>query len=143
MFLYKPNRTLLHIEDGAAVIEVSYVNQSIVLDFNATVVLTLEMAGTNDWKSFALTFRTTVVSLNSATSSNSIGISPKDFIENFSAVVIGSSFSGFLQDIIVYDSPLEDFNVPDSSAFLPQCYCQSPSSNSGQQCSEGDKSTQR
>lgn len=121
----------------------SVINQDIVLDFNDTVLLTLEMAGTNIWKSFALTLRLTEVSLVSATTSISTGISPKDFIGNFSTVIIGRGFSGVLQDIIVYDSPLEDFNVPESSTFLPQCYCQSPSSNSGQQCSEGDKSTLR
>lgn len=138
-------RTLLHIEDGIRAIEVSYVNQAVVLDFNDTVMLTLEMLGTNIWKSFALTFHGTMVSLHSVSNSSSIGISPKDFIEDFSAVTIGEGFSGLLQDITVYDSPLDGFTLPADPVFLPQCYCQSPSSitSSGQCSDEDDKTTLR
>lgn len=126
-------------------IDVSYINPNIVLDFNDTVMLTLEVAGTNIWKSFVLTSRRSDVSLYSATGSSSADISPKDFLENFSAVIIGKDFSGLLQDIVVYDSPFEGFmNLPDNSEFLPQCYCQSSSSlTSTGQCSAGEKIEER
>lgn len=122
--------------------EVSYIDQTIVLDFNDTVVLSLEVGGSGVWKAFALTIHTTEVSINTATNSTSSSISPKDFIGNFSSVIIGRGFSGLFQGINVYDQPFEGFNLPESSIFLPQCYCQSLLTSSGL-CSEDGKETER
>ena len=121
-------------------IEISYENQEIVVHFNGNLVLSLEMPGSGSWKSFLVTFREATVSLHSATNSSSMGISPKDFINYFSAVTIGIGFSGLLQDIIIYDLPIDSITLPAAdAAFLPQCYC--PTSESNGQCSDADEKT--
>jgi hypothetical protein len=125
-------------EDEMEMMEVLYVNQEIVLEY-ATLRTTLEMPRSNDWKSLAVTILSTQVTLYSGSNSSSIAISPKDFIDEFSAVTIGEGFSGLLQDIIVYGTPLDGVTPPNEAAFLPQCYCRPPSNfTSSGQCSEGD-----
>lgn len=131
------------LEKSGRTIEVSYENQEIVLCFNDARVLSLEMPGTDVWKSFLVTFREASVSIHSTSTSNSMGTSPKDFFEYFNSVTIGTGFSGSLQDIIIYDSPLDNFTLPVADpVFLPQCYCPTSASlTSNGECAEADEKT--
>lgn len=117
-------------------IRVSYMDQEVTLYLNDTIMLSLAvMSGV--WKFIALTlnFMSGEMSLLTSSDSNSTEISSNDFIEQFSGVNIGTGFSGLLQDIRVYDSPLQELNLPSQETFLPQCYCRSNSS----QCSADNK----
>ena len=133
-------RTLLQVHDGNKVIRVSYhMNQEVALYLNDTFMLSLSVEN-GDWKVIALTLNFTSDKITLLTGSNSSFIEVNNFIEHFSEVNVGAGFSGLLQDIQVYDSPLQGLKFPSRETFLPRCYCRSNSSTTNSnQCSEDNK----
>lgn len=141
VILYYITRSLLSVVDGNKQLVLSYVNQQILLYLNNTLQLSLSLASDPDWKVAALTWNGSVVSLTNNFTSNATDISPKDFIVNFGDVQIGRDFNGLVQDFIIYNLPLQRFNLPNIAPFLPQCFCSIANSNGD--CVEGDKTVLR
>lgn len=126
------------MEDGSIHLVLSYVDQEIALYLNDSRIVSLSLGTEQGWKAVALTWNTTIVSLSNNSSINSTSIPPKDFIANFGVVKIGRNLIGILQDVIIYNTPLQEFNLPSIAAFLPQCYCQG-NVDSNEDCVEEDK----
>lgn len=128
------------MEDGEKLLILSYTDEEITLYLDNNRNLSIR----NDqvWKAVALTWNTTAISLSNGSSSSSISIPPKDFIANFNVVKIGRNFIGLLQDIIIYNTPFQEFILPSVATFLPQCYCQG-NINSNGDCLEENKVASR
>lgn len=141
MFYYS-TRTLLQVEDDDKMLVLSCVGQELILNLNGTI-LSLNIGADTSWKAVTISSFTEELSLSTEMNSNSTNIEPKKLIANLHSVIIGRNFNGFVQDIGVYNSPLQNFNFPTMATFLPQCYCQGNSSLSNDQCLEGTKPTDR
>ena len=99
---------------------------------------------TETWKAVAVTLSDGMASLSSESSSSSSSIAIKPFT-SIDTVVIGENFAGLIQDVIFYDTAIEDFDFTSSLAtFLPQCYCLSDSVVvTTDNCTEGNKISPR
>ena len=122
------------MEGGGKTLVLSFTSNLVRLDLNNNLTLT-QVVEDEGWKAIALTWNTTTVSLSNGSSSSSISVTSEDVTTNFAAVIIGSnSHTVIVQDIIVYDNALQDFNLPSMATFLPQCYCYP-----NQTCSEEER----
>ena len=125
------------MEDEDKQLVLSYRDQQVVLSLNNSQILSLTVGPDQVWKAIALTWNTTVISVTDNSTTNAIPISTANFITNFSAVTVGRNFIGLIQDVIIYNTPLQDFTLPQTGAVLPQCYCEGNTDSSGDCVEDG------
>jgi len=94
------------------------------------------------WKAVSITLDAVGIAMTANGTTRNQGISPKDAISRITEVQIGQNFNGFLQDIIVYSTPLQGFSLPTIFTYLPQCYCEGGVSPNGD-CDDAGKESPR
>lgn len=114
------------------------------IETGSSQYISLNLNDTEAWKAVVVTVSGGRFSLSSETSSNSSLMTFKP-LTSIDTAVIGEDFAGLIQDVIIYTTPIEDFDFSSSLAtFLPQCYCLSDSMIvTTDECIDGNKTTTR